>query len=1502
MASESITFDFISRGADRLAGDFKRAGDNAASAARGAKVLQDTIGNLGQKENRTAEESARLAKALRLTGDAEDRAAAKALAADIAIRRLADAEQDAAKKAGQAKGGFAGLAGEITGFGAAAGAADSKSSLFARGLAGINLATGVLEPALAGVVVAAGGMAAAFASAGIGAGVFGVVAGGVFAKAKEGADKFTKSQDALNAATTSAQRQKALADQKAAFQGLNSSQVQLAKGILSVKDQWSKFLDSASPGVVGPAVAAMGLLPRVFQIMKPFLAPVEQALTGIIGEIQKGIAPGSQFSKIMGDFAAHSGTTLKLALETAGHLFMGLLGVLHAFLPAGQGILVWAEQASEKFQKWGLTLSQHTGFQSLMTMFKTETPQAMAILRNLGTVLLNVGKAMTGLSGVGNSKMLLQALLPLSGILATLSQNTALVRITLYLVAAHSAASKLIPAFQGVKAGITGIGVALKFASANPIVLLAAAVIALGVAFYEAWEKFAGFRDAIKLIGTAMIDIGIVVVQVNKTIVDTFLSMIGTILHAAATAFGWVPGLGDKLRGASAAFDGFKASVDSNMQGAINKMNQWKDNLNPAVSATHDGLVKIQAGFDGQSQAAGRAKTAMDTYTAAMAKNGADSAANQPARQALIRDLTNSGVNANTAKTDVDNYTASVRRNGADSAANQPARAKLIVDIAGASSNARQGKADLANYSASIAANAGTSDKGQAARAKLIADLVKSGMSSSDATTLVKGLGTSISNLPASKKLELIMKGDGTYYINAQGQSPVNKSPAAAGLFIRTGTGPTADDVPLMASRGELVVPARMVAAGAVDHLRGRIPGFASGGLAGGVDTGFPQRFYNATQKQMTDALVAAMRAAIEKAAAAAQAAAASGTAVPNVGSGIARWAGLVRQALAMEGLSQDLALRVLYQMQTESAGNPNAINLWDCITLDYVILTKRGWLRHDQVQAGDETIGYNPETRRSEWTLITRVVRYEDAEVWRIGNKHWHADVTPNHRWWSDTLTCVQPAFSTCPECGWLPRGSKNPARGVQVHRNKIHGIAAARPQLNTLRGEFVRTEDLRSGHRVRLAAPADTDGIPGLSLEETRIIAWLQGDGTVAPVYAKPELCPECGWAPGDARRAPGSQPANAVAVHRARKHGKGKDQATGELAGYDGIIWQSKPAQIIKLRALLAGVEHTEAVRQRPGNTQPAHAFRLRRAYVTDLLKRSRLIETGPEAFVLALSPDQRASWLDSMIDAEGHRQPVAAEGARRGASGEFVRIAQVNGPLQDAIKLAVFLEGYRPTFSALSAERHGYQPSGHVGMARPHIAPSMFTPHKVLERQPVWCVTTELGTWTTKGGDDLPFLTGNSNAAAGHPSKGLLTYAGHRPYVRGLPLAWDQQQHLRPARQHRRRHQLRPARVRSDAGGAWLRSRVRRGHRRCRPRVGVGRGKRRGTRQVPRRGTSPARHPQRVRRRHRQSRRVRDRHRRSRRRLPENLADPARHRGARPSATKPADRHREPCPGT
>jgi hypothetical protein len=408
------------------------------------------------------------------------------------------------------------------------------------------------------------------------------------------------------------------------------------------------------------------------------------------------------------------------------------------------------------------------------------------------------------------------------------------------------------------------------------------------------------------------------------------------------------------------------------------------------------------------------------------------------------------------------------------------------------------------------------------------------------------------------------------------------------------------------------------------------------------------------------------------------------------------------------------------------------------------MILTRRGWLDYDAIRAGDETIGYNPAIGASEWTPITNVHHYDSAPVWCIGNVKWHARVPPNQRWWSErAIDRRDDLGTTCPECGteWAT------PKGMVTHRGRAHG-ARANKRTNYV-GQFVETRNLLNRDRIRTAAVADTEGIIGISLDEVRIIAWLQGDGHIRPVLGKPTVCPACGWLPRRRKPSRGGlvrQAANSVAVHRAKAHGVHKTETAGAQNGdYDGSIFQAKPAMVVKLRALLADVPHSEHSRQRQPHHLPSVDFKLRRSYVTDLMKRSRVIEMGPEAFVLRLSPDQRRAWLGAMIDAEGHRQA----GTKPGNS-EFVRIAQVNGPLQEAIRLAIYLEGYRPSFSSSSAERNGFQPSGAVGMCNPIVSPAMFQEPKVLDNEPVWCVTTKLGTWT-KRQDGLVMLTGNYGSA-------------------------------------------------------------------------------------------------------------------------------------------------------
>jgi len=132
-----------------------------------------------------------------------------------------------------------------------------------------------------------------------------------------------------------------------------------------------------------------------------------------------------------------------------------------------------------------------------------------------------------------------------------------------------------------------------------------------------------------------------------------------------------------------------------------------------------------------------------------------------------------------------------------------------------------------------------------------------------------------------------VMSGKGSFSLSEINASTGKQKEAAAGAFV-TGGIQGRDSVPIMAMPGELVVPTSMVNAGAVDHLRGRIPGFAGGGIVGNLTPGYVGGMYTAFQNKMTNSMVAAMRAALSAAetAAAKAAAAAVGAGSPGPGGG----------------------------------------------------------------------------------------------------------------------------------------------------------------------------------------------------------------------------------------------------------------------------------------------------------------------------------------------------------------------------------------------------------------------------------------------------------------------------------------------------------------------------------------------------------------------------------------------------------------------------------------
>ena len=70
------------------------------------------------------------------------------------------------------------------------------------------------------------------------------------------------------------------------------------------------------------------------------------------------------------------------------------------------------------------------------------------------------------------------------------------------------------------------------------------------------------------------------------------------------------------------------------------------------------------------------------------------------------------------------------------------------------------------------------------------------------------------------------------------------------------------------------------------------------------------------------------------------------------------------------------------------------------CVDTETEILTRRGWLRHDEIQVGDEVAGYSLDAGTASWTRCHGVHRYDfDGELVSADARGLSMRLTPNHR-----------------------------------------------------------------------------------------------------------------------------------------------------------------------------------------------------------------------------------------------------------------------------------------------------------------------------------------------------------------------------------------------------------------------------------------------------------------------------------------------------------------------
>jgi len=431
-------------------------------------------------------------------------------------------------------------------------------------LAGIGSGLG----AAGGILGAGSGllaMAGPIGAAALALGAFGAVAIPVIKKVTTAQTALTAAQAQYTAATTGPAHQAALANAQAsvaqAEAGVKAAKTASAHAsaltaLANAQRHYQQVASNpaAQNALRAEAAATKGLNGSQMQMMGTL-----NQLKGVFTQVENAMSPLIE-------------SVLKLVVGLVKDLMPSLPGLATAGAAVIKGFL-------EPFTRLVKSFDFGTFIGMIVVFAQKAGPLLGTFLVRLLAILMQLF-VQTMPTGLKILKLLLPAFLQM------LTQMIPIIAVTAQIVAVSMkwlAANKLlVPALWlllgafvaaklGIVAGLQGIGKAV-WAAMGPWAILAAAVLvaALLIIKYHKqiwefitriWGDIAGFFKRI------WGDIKNIFLSGVRFIVDLWLTQAGMIVHAAAFAFGWIPGIGGKLKDAAKAFDRFRDNVNRALGG-----------------------------------------------------------------------------------------------------------------------------------------------------------------------------------------------------------------------------------------------------------------------------------------------------------------------------------------------------------------------------------------------------------------------------------------------------------------------------------------------------------------------------------------------------------------------------------------------------------------------------------------------------------------------------------------------------------------------------------------------------------------------------------------------------------------------------------------------------------------------------------------------------------------------------------------------------------------------
>lgn len=439
---------------------------------------------------------------------------------------------------------------------------------FSESVAGIGSIAAALTRLSAAVPIAAtaaagvGAIAGAAIAAGAVVGAFTAAAKPQLTDVANAADLYTKAQAAQ--AEGGKKAQAAQKDYNDALKAMPPATRETSRAFVDLKNDFAKWSDSLASSTMPVFTAGIHLLDGALGHLTPLVKTGSGVLRDFIGSLGKGDA-GRTFRDLGESIERFGGPTLAGFLASLKNIGVGLAGVLTEFLPFSTKVAGGLEGLTAKFADFGTHIGGSSGFASFMSYVRDNGPKIVATLAELGS------------AGVH----LVTALGPLGGTTLTIATGFAALLNAIptgVLEAVAAVLPAIVVAVKGWAIAQALLNVAMD---ANPIGIIVVALAGLAAAVVYLWNKFTTFRVIVAVAFASMSAPILLFAKIAlmglKWVSDAILTFVAADLALGAKAFGWIPGIGPKLKAASKAVSGFKDDTSRFFDGAIKKVDGWSN-------------------------------------------------------------------------------------------------------------------------------------------------------------------------------------------------------------------------------------------------------------------------------------------------------------------------------------------------------------------------------------------------------------------------------------------------------------------------------------------------------------------------------------------------------------------------------------------------------------------------------------------------------------------------------------------------------------------------------------------------------------------------------------------------------------------------------------------------------------------------------------------------------------------------------------------------------------